>query len=39
MNYEETAGTPGTAYAESPSRILGRDAERVGFAGLAQRAL
>ena len=31
MNCVETAGTPGIAYAESPSRILGRDTERGGW--------
>lgn len=31
MNYGETAGNPGTVYAESPLRILGRKTERVGW--------
>lgn len=31
MKYEKTARTSVTAYAESPSRVLGRDTERVGW--------
>ena len=37
MNYEET--TPGTAYAESPWRILGKGNRASWLAGRAQRVL